>query len=194
MDKVSLMSSCKWGKGSNGFISVKGNNIELPLSLVGISESEMNNINKNEILNPTSEINNYLQSRSISKTCADKDKCSHFKMDTSHLNYITNNNIFQRAFYKEVNKILPSSLRLRVNMDEGYFSAENFVTLLGKGSLFTAKHYCPKIAFFSNDIYSLYLPKALTNFYFESSRKGTDDNDKQMCVAVNLVNKGRCFY
>lgn len=187
---IHLTSSCEWRSGSNGFISVQSPFTKLPLSLVGISQSEVDAVKTNNIINTVVESNDYLTSRRITKPCVTKDQCKDFKMDTSNLNYLINYNVFQRSFYKEVTKMLPSSLSLEVNMLEPYIGAENIAALLGRGDTFMKEKYCTKVFFRKEDMYAVYRPRANNDIFFGEIRKGANNKDKQLCVAVNLVNKG----
>ena len=110
-------------------------------------------------------------------------------MNADIMNYIVMNSIFQRAYYTEINKLLPSWLRIKVDPSKGFFAAENFQSLLGKGSIAKNIKYCSRIQFEDDSQYSVYIPKTQTNFYFLSSRKSSLKSDHALCIAVNLCSK-----
>ena len=185
--QLKMLSSCKWDKGSNGLVSIKSRTVELPLSLFGVTENEMDDLKDKDIPIYTIGVTKkYLENRELPTSCLNKDQCPKFQMNVDKINYVITNNIFQRAYYNEVNNMLPSWLRMKVDTSEGFFAAENFQSLLGKGSAVKNIKYCSQLLFDDHSQYSVYIPKTSTNLYFLSSRKALLKSDNPLCVAVNL--------
>ena len=83
------------------------------------------------------------------------------------------NNIFQRAYVHEINRILPSWLRINIDSKERYFDATNFLTYLGKSNYVKKIGACHPYYTTVSDIHSLYLPKSVLHFSVGSTLKPT---------------------
>lgn len=190
--KITLSSTCDQQGGLNGFVSIKTPFVHLPVSIVGINKTEVASILENKTLLYVANADDYLESGKI-KTCAVTEKCKKFKIKEANVDYVVKYNLFQRSFYKEINKILPSLMSLEADLSESYIGAENIMSLLGNGTQFNDSMTCSNLLLSAADIYSVYLPLTVTKYYFGASYKVTHNRNQQSSMAVNLINRGNYF-
>ena len=184
--KIKLTSSCIWNKGTNGFVGVKSEKVNIPLSLTGLSEKTKNTYSTTSFLNPSGELKHFLAQSNISTLC--DHLCINSNYSNDAINFIMKNNIFQRAYVHEINRILPSWLRINIDSKERYFDATNFLTFLGKSDYIKKIGTCHPYYTSASDFHSLYLPKSVLHFFVGSILKSTEDIGKPTCFAFNLCN------
>ena len=181
---IKLTSSCSWSKGTNGFVGVESENLNIPLSLVGIDEKTERIFSTIGFLNPSNELKQYLTKRNISMPCV--TPCNNNNYNNDAIDFITKSNIFQRAYLKSINSILPSWLQINIDPNERYFDAQNFVTFLGDSTYVRKMGKCPLIDTSVKDMYSIYLPKSTLRFSVGSTLISATDSEKTTCFAINL--------
>ena len=182
--KVKLASSCIWNKGTNGIVSVKSPKTHLPLSLTGITEKTWTDFRTKKVLNPSIELNEYLESRKLNASCA--TNCRNIQYNDNVIHYITSNSIFQRTYIDQANILLPSYLRVNVDPKGRYFAANNFLSFIGDGNVVKKTAPCNKMESPADDLYSIYLPKTAFQFTIGASLKSVNIFEQQTCFAVNL--------
>ena len=182
---LKMTSTCKWADGSNGFVSVENSKIKLPVSITGVSKKNMFTFEQEGSLFTMDQINQYLKTRKIPSLCT-SDACPNHVMDANSVDFITNNNLFQRAYYSQFMSLLPSWLRVKVDMNMGYFDADNFQSALAPGRVVQNLKQCSFGSLSSGDTYSLYMPKTTTKFYFLTSSKISRKSYNPLCLAVNM--------
>ena len=181
-----LTSSCIWNKGTSGFVGVKSEKINIPLSLAGLSEKTKNAYSTTSFLNPSGELKHFLAKRNISAQC--DSSCSNSSYSNDAISFIMKNNIFQRVYVHEINRILPLWLRINVDSKNRYFDATNFLTFLGKSNYIKKLGACHPYYTSFSDFHSLYLPKSVFRFSVGSILKSTENIEKPTCFALNLCN------
>lgn len=169
--QIRLTSSCVWNKGTNGFVGVKSKKVNIPLSLAGLSDRTKNTYSTTSFLNPSGELKHFLAKRNISALC--DSSCNNSSYSNDAISFIMKNNIFQRAYVHEINRILPSWLRINIDSKERYFDATNFLTYLGKSNYVKKIGACHPYYTTVSDIHSLYLPKSVLHFSVGSTLKPT---------------------
>ena len=182
--KIKLTSSCNWRKGTNGFVGVEYENLNIPLSLVGIDEKTERIFSTIGFLNPFNELKQYLAKRNISMPCV--TPCNNSNYHNDAIDFITKSNIFQRTYLKNINSILPSWLRINIDPNERYFDAQNLVTFLGDSTYVRKMGKCSLIDTSVKDMYSIYLLKSTLRFSVGSTLVSTTDTEKTTCFAINL--------
>ena len=103
--QIRLTSSCVWNKGTSGFVGVKSKKVNIPLSLAGLSDRTKNTYSTASFLNPSGELKHFLAKRNISALC--DSSCNNSSYSNDATSFIMKNNIFQRAYVHEINRILP---------------------------------------------------------------------------------------
>ena len=181
--KIKLASSCSWSKGTNGFVGVEHENLNIPLSLVGIDEKTEHIFSTIGFLNPSNELKQYLAKRNISMPCV--TPCNNSNYHSDAIEFITKSNIFQLTYLKNINSILPLWLRINIDPNERCFDVQNLVTLLGDSTYVRKMGECPLTDTSVKDIYSIYLPKSTLRFSVGSTLKSTTDIETT-CFAINL--------
>ena len=184
---LKLSSTCNWGDGSNGFITVSLGSTKIPVSVLGINERNMFSLNTDDSLFTINQMQAFLKTREIKSSC-DSNKCPQHKLDVDSLKFITNNNLFQRAYYAQFSSLLPSWLDVKVDMSSEYFEAENFQSALSSGKVLKKVKSCSNIPITTDSTYSAFMPKSTTNFKFLSSTKSYTRSFESMCLAVDLCN------
>ena len=182
--KIKLTSSCSWSNGTNGFVGVKYENLNIPLSLVGLDTKTERIFRTRKFLNPSKELKQYLAKRNISLPCV--TPCNNSNYHNDAIDFITKSNIFQRTYLKNINSMLPSWLRIDIDPNERYFGTYNYLTFLGDSSYVRKMGKCPLIDTSVNDMHSIYLLKSMLQVSVGSTVKSTNDIEQDTCFAVNL--------
>ena len=182
--KIKLTSSCSWSKGTNGFVGVKYESQNIPISLVGLDKKTERILSATKFLNPSKELKQYLAKRNISMPCV--TPCNNSNYHNDAIDFIAKSNIFQRAYLKNINSMLPSWIRIDIDPNERYFDTFNYLTFLGDSSYVRKMGKCGLIDISVNDMHSIYLPKSMLRFSVGSTLKSTIDIEQATCLAVNL--------
>lgn len=181
---IKLTSNCGWSKSTNGFVGAEYENLNIPLSLVGIDERTERIFSTIGFLNPSNELKQHLAKRKMSLPCV--TPCNNSNYHNDAIDFIIKSNIFQRTYLKNINRILPSWLQINIDPNERYFDAQNFVTFMGDSTYVRKMGKCPLIDTSVKDMYSIYLPKSVLRFSVGSTLISTTDIEKTTCFAINL--------
>ena len=181
--EVSLISTCTFDPGTNGLVTVKSQNNNFPLSLVGVTSNTMQSF---DYIDPSTEVREFLQDRVVTE-CSTSDSCcsiEYFRTDL--VNYVLEHGYFQRVFLHSISKMLPSWLGLSVS-DGPLLGAANLKAVLGNGLEITTNNICLKMNDIeAHDMYVIYEPNFPAILKFLSSSKSIPYNSDGICMAINL--------
>ena len=108
---ITLRSTCSDGdSGLKGFVSVKSNKLNLPLSMTGISSEAIQEFKSNGILDTTKQLNAYLSSNEIQPCqnyCQNISSNENKTTTKQRVNYAIRFNLFQVAFLKQISAVFP---------------------------------------------------------------------------------------
>ena len=180
---IIFKSSCSWPGGSNGFVTVTSStNQNIPLSLLGISNSAFLDVYRKKLVDPKDEIEKFLKTRIVPLPCS---SCSGINLNTDTVNYIVYNNYFERTMFKVLSDTLPFGFNIHPGSGP-LTSVENLRSTYGIGTEIKKVRSCSMLPLISVNAYVLYQPRMPMVFQFLSSRKNIARPNHQYCIAIDL--------
>ena len=193
---ISLVSSCPWvSYGSFGYQSAIINNLKLPLSLAGLNSTIENKqeraYKKDGVLTVYQETLDVMKSGI--KQCLKTDvkaalNCqAETPFGTAEHKFVIECNLFARAYLRVVSTVTPWWYNLEHPYDYEGFHVNDIQSLVIKGQAAEKLLLCPRIPKSSNNIYSVFTPKARLALSL-LSMKSTIQNKEPSCIAIDLCN------
>ena len=193
---IGLVSSCPWvSDGSFGYQSTIINNLKLPLSLSGLNSTIENKheraYKKDGVLTVYQETLDVMKSGI--KQCPKTDVIAALNCQvetpfgTAEHKFIIECNLFARAYLRVVSTVTPWWYNLELPYDYEGFHVNDIQSLVIKGQAAEKLVLCPRIPKFSNNIYSVFTPKARLALSL-LSMKSTIQNKEPSCVGMDLCN------
>lgn len=131
--EVTLKSTCNDDStGLKGFISVNSKNLNLPLSMTGVSSEVIQKFKNIGALDPTDQLDVYLSSSEI-PPCQNHCRSPSNATTNQLINYATRFNFFQVAFLKQVSTILPMWLEMYNVASGPDYRVQNMLTKIATG-------------------------------------------------------------
>ena len=186
---IKLASCCPWEDlNTKGHLSVGTDNLRLPFSLSGFSLPSASQIlSSNELLTPRVNIAEML--RNGNKKC-EHGSC-HSCLSKHEHDYVLRNNIFVRAYLKQISSLAPWYFNMNLNPEYKGFDASNFQSLFYNGKIYQDIPGCANLPQFSKQyvgMYSIFTTTAPIDIQFMSNYfyvKGIAPS----CVVVDICQK-----